>query len=170
MSSKAVMIKSYQNGITIVMKEEVPFKEVLSQIGEKFSQSRSFFQDSKIALSLEGRTLDKKQELLVLEAIEQNSDVEVVCIVGKDEETEKLVNTSDKITIDGTSITLSESMTAEEFEEFVYAGEGYAMTLQKADGSALAAGDKLTTGCKLVLTKDGETVETYTITAPADGE
>ena len=61
-------------------------------------------------------------------------------------------------------------MTAEEFEEFVYAGEGYAMTLQKADGSALAAGDKLTTGCKLVLTKDGETVETYTITAPADGE
>ncbi len=90
MSSKAVMIKSYQNGITIVMKEEVPFEEVLSQIGEKFSQSKSFFQDSKIALSLEGRTLDKKQELLVLETIEQNSDVEVVCIVGKDEETEKL--------------------------------------------------------------------------------
>ncbi len=99
----------------------------------------------------------------------ETSEEELSVIIDDGEETEKLVNTSDKITIDGTSITLSESMTAEEFEEFVYAGEGYAMTLQKADGSALAAGDKLTTGCKLVLTKDGETVETYTITAPADG-
>lgn len=99
----------------------------------------------------------------------ETSEKELSVIIDDGGETEALVNTSDKIVIEGTSITLSEEMTAEKFEEFVYAGEGYAMALQKADGSALAGTDTLTTGCKLVLSKDGETVETYTITAPSGG-
>jgi len=39
-----------------------------------------------MAISLEGRTLTEEEERMVLNAICENSDLHIVCLVGKDEE------------------------------------------------------------------------------------
>lgn len=85
----AVLIKSYPNGISLMLNEDCSFDTILEEVGFKFSQSRTFFGSAKMALSIEGRQLTNNEELLLLNTINQNSDVYIVCIVGKDDETNK---------------------------------------------------------------------------------
>jgi septum site-determining protein MinC len=85
-----IVIKSYQNGISLYLDTQIDFEQILEEIRYKFSESRAFFGTARVALSLEGRKLSHGEELRVLEVIQESSDVEVVCIVGKDEETDKL--------------------------------------------------------------------------------
>ena len=87
---EALVLKSYHNGITLIMNEEMPFTDILKEIAARFSASRAFFKEAKVALSLEGRTLSREEEIEILETIQDNSDVKVICIVGKDEQTDKL--------------------------------------------------------------------------------
>ncbi len=78
-------IKSFQNGINLRLNPEVEFDTLLQDIAEKFRSSRAFFGSADIALSLEGRTLNAQQEMDILEAIRENSDLNVICIIGKDD-------------------------------------------------------------------------------------
>lgn len=83
----AVIIKSFQNGISVHLNEEIPFEELLQEIAFKFRESSHFFKDAKMAVSLEGRILTEEEERIVLNVICENSDLHIVCLVGKDEET-----------------------------------------------------------------------------------
>ncbi len=87
---EAVVIKSYHNGISIILNEQMDFPAILHEIGEKFSGSRSFFGKAQVALSMEGRSLTREEEVEILETIENCSDVKVNCIVGRDDETDKM--------------------------------------------------------------------------------
>ena len=82
-----VIIKSFQNGISVYLNEEIPFKELLCEVAYKFRESSHFFKDAKMAISFEGRQLSEEEERLVLNVICENSDLHIVCFVGKDEET-----------------------------------------------------------------------------------
>ncbi|MBE5868114.1 MAG: septum site-determining protein MinC [Lachnospiraceae bacterium] len=84
-----VVIKSYQNGVNLLLDADCSFEELLQEIAFKFSQSRAFFGTAKMALSMSGRDLDSSEELQILDTISQNSDVNIVCIVGKDAETDR---------------------------------------------------------------------------------
>lgn len=83
----SVIIKSFQNGIVLYLDPELPFETVLTDIEDKFRESSSFFKDAKMALSIKGRVLSEAEELMVLEAISQNSLLRIICLVGDDEET-----------------------------------------------------------------------------------
>lgn len=85
----AVMIKSYQNGINLILRQDVSFEEILQELSSKFQSSRSFFGNADVALSYEGRQLEQEQEIALVETIRQNSDLNLVCIVGRDEETNR---------------------------------------------------------------------------------
>ena len=85
----AVVIKSYQNGISLLLDGECPFENLLQEIGFKFSQSRAFFGKAKFALSMDGRKLSGAEEIQILETIRENSDVQILCVVGKDEDTDR---------------------------------------------------------------------------------
>ena len=82
-----VVIKSYQNGITLILEEEISFDELLSEIAYKFHESGRFFGNAKMALALEGRILSDEEERRILETIQENCDVNIVCLIGRDEET-----------------------------------------------------------------------------------
>lgn len=82
----AVIIKSFQNGISVYLNEDIPFDELLQEIAFKFKESSHFFKDAKMALSLDGRQLSEEEEKTVLNVICDNSDLHIVCLVGKDEE------------------------------------------------------------------------------------
>ncbi|MBP5413948.1 MAG: hypothetical protein ILN61_01730 [Lachnospiraceae bacterium] len=48
-------IKSFQNGIALHLDPNADFEDVLSDIETKFEESRKFFKNAKVALSIEDR-------------------------------------------------------------------------------------------------------------------
>lgn len=84
-----VTIKSYQNGLTLILDEDAPFEELIREIEFKFSESRNFFGNAKMALAIEGKKLNSAQELHIIEAIRKSCDINIICLVGKDEDTNK---------------------------------------------------------------------------------
>lgn len=85
----AVKIKSFPNGIALYLNAELPFDKLLEEIGYKFSDAKNFFGSAAMALSIEGRQLTDMEELQILDAIRENSDLNILCIVGKDEAVNK---------------------------------------------------------------------------------
>ncbi len=85
----AVLIKSFQNGITLLLNEDASFEEILEEISFKFSEARNFFGNASMALSLEGKSLTETEEIRILDAIRKNSNIRILCIVGHDEATNK---------------------------------------------------------------------------------
>ena len=82
-------IKSFQNGIALHLDPNADFDDVLSDIGTKFEESRKFFKNAKVALSIEDRIVSEEEEKKIVTAINEHSDINLLCIVGKNEETNR---------------------------------------------------------------------------------
>ena len=85
----AVLIKSFPHGINLILKDEVPFDSILDEIALKFAEAKAFFGKASMALSIEGRELTEIEELRILDAIRTNSNLQIACIVGRDEEIDR---------------------------------------------------------------------------------
>ena len=85
----AVIIKSFPNGITLYLDEEMPFEELIIQIAIKFKESSGFFKDAKMALAIRGRKLSEEEEKQILYTIAENSQLNILCVVGEEEETDR---------------------------------------------------------------------------------
>ena len=86
---EAVLIKSFPNGIALHLDAETDFDELLRIIGFKFAEARSFFGTAAMALAFEGRIVSETEELRILDTIRENSDLHIICLVGKDDENNK---------------------------------------------------------------------------------
>lgn len=84
-----VLIKKFPNGITLYLNHEIDFDDLLAEISLKFQQNRQFFRDAGVALSLEGRSLTEEEERKIINTIHENCDIRILCLVGKNEETNK---------------------------------------------------------------------------------
>ena len=84
-----VVMKSFPNGISIHMDQEADFSEILLEIADKFTNARAFFKDIKVALALEGRSLSTEEEKQIIQTITEHSDVQILCLIGKNEESGK---------------------------------------------------------------------------------
>lgn len=85
----AVIIKSFPHGLTIFLDSELPFSQLLEEIAMKFSESANFFKDASMVLSFEGRELSEQEERQIVDTITANSRLNIVCIMGKDAETDR---------------------------------------------------------------------------------
>lgn len=74
----SVVIKSFPSGIVLHLDPDLPFDQLLADVGEKFRESSSFFKDAKMALSLKGRVLSDFEEQQILDAITQNSELRIL--------------------------------------------------------------------------------------------
>lgn len=86
MASK-VLIKSYTNGLKVFIDKEGDFSEIVSEVKSIFSESRKFFKGSTIAVSFEERILTSEEERILINVMEENGDLKVAYIIGKDAET-----------------------------------------------------------------------------------
>lgn len=84
-----VVLKSNRFGIMLILNKDVSFEELEKEIKEKFKNSTKFFKDSRIAISFEGRELSEEEELKIINTIEENSSVKIVCLIDENEEREK---------------------------------------------------------------------------------
>ena len=85
----SVIIKSFQNGLSIFLDDEIPFSKLIEEIAFKFRESAHFFKDASMVVSFEGRELSDLEERQIVNTITANSSLNVVCIMGKNEETNK---------------------------------------------------------------------------------
>lgn len=85
-----VVVKSFPNGLALYLDEKIEFEKLLKQVAEKFRESDPFFRDAAMAVSFEGRKLSFEEESRLVWAIMDNSRLNITCIVGKDEENEKI--------------------------------------------------------------------------------
>ena len=81
-----MILKSFPNGILIILDGTISFQELLADIAAKFREADGFFKDASVAISIEGRELTEEQEREILDAITQNSRLKILCLMGKDEE------------------------------------------------------------------------------------
>ncbi len=82
----SVILKSFPNGILVILDETISFQELLADIAAKFREADGFFKDASVAISIEGRELTEEQEREILDAITQNSRLKILCLMGRDEE------------------------------------------------------------------------------------
>ena len=82
-------IKSYPNGIALHLDANADFEEVIAEIETKFEESRKFFKNSKVALSIEDRIVNEDEQKRIIQAIKEHSDLDLICLVGKNEETNR---------------------------------------------------------------------------------
>lgn len=87
--SSLVTIKSFKNGLSIYLDPEADFEDIKNAVAEKFREASGFFKDAKMAISFENRILDEEEERVLLQMIDDNSQVNVLCIIGKNDYTEK---------------------------------------------------------------------------------
>lgn len=83
----AVVIKSYQNGINLLLNSESSVDAIVAELSQKFTDSKSFFGKAKTAVSMEGKKLTDAEQLRIVDAIRKNSDLQIICLVGKDDST-----------------------------------------------------------------------------------
>ena len=84
-----ILIKKFPNGIRLYLNPDLDFEELLKEIAAKFNQSRQFFRDARVALAFEGRELTDDEERQIITTIQLNSDIDILCIIGKNEETDR---------------------------------------------------------------------------------
>lgn len=88
--NQPVMIKSSKSGILLILDEKLAFDELLMKIADKFSQSSKFFGSCRLAIQFEGRALSHKEQMAVIEVIETNTDIQILCVAEEDNEQEEL--------------------------------------------------------------------------------
>lgn len=92
MKERSFRLKSYRKGLTIEIRPEAEIETLLKELKEKFQSSRSFFGNMQVGLALTGRELTAEEEDAILDVIEENSDLQIVCLVGKDEKIQYLLD------------------------------------------------------------------------------
>ncbi len=80
------MIKNFPNGLSVILDPDIPFDELYLALGRKFRESSKFFGKAKLVISFSGRVLMEEEERLLADAIADNSELTVLCIVGNDDE------------------------------------------------------------------------------------
>lgn len=85
MKQQTVVIKSNKYGITLFLDRNIPFRELLADIAERFKASSEFFRDARMALAFDGRWLSREEQLEVIRVIQENSSLEILCVLEQDE-------------------------------------------------------------------------------------
>jgi len=83
--NNSVVIKGNKNGIVVILDENIEFDELKNCLIEKFTSASKFFENANMAISFEGRKLSDIEEREILDVIEKETDINIVCVVDNDE-------------------------------------------------------------------------------------
>ncbi len=92
MRERSFTLKSYQKGLALHIRPEAEMEALLKELGEKFQSSRQFFGNVQVGLALSGKELTAVEEDAILDVIEENSDLQIVCLIGEDERIQYLLD------------------------------------------------------------------------------
>lgn len=92
----AVVIKGNKAGLMVYLDPALPFEELLEAVKIKFRETAKFWGSAQMTLTLEGRELTGEEEVRIVNAISDNSGIEILCLIDSDanriERCEKALN------------------------------------------------------------------------------
>ena len=91
MKERLFTLKSYPRGLELHISPEAEMNALLMELQEKFQKSRQFFGSMLVGLSISGRELTEAEEEAILNVIEENSDLQIACLIGRDEKIRSLL-------------------------------------------------------------------------------
>lgn len=94
MKKEAVMLKGNKAGIRIVLDDKLSFEELLAEVVKKFQSNAEFLGNNQVAIAFDGRELSEQEEAILLHAIQENSKLQIVCVIDEDAEREALFEKS----------------------------------------------------------------------------
>lgn len=80
----SVVIKGSKAGMTVILNPDIPFMELIENVGSKFRESAKFWGCVQMTLTLEGRKLSPEEELQIVDAIIANSQIDILCLLDTD--------------------------------------------------------------------------------------
>ena len=80
----SVVIKGSKAGMTVILNPQPSFEKLLEDVGKKFRESAKFWGSVQMTLTLEGRRLTPFEELQIVDAITENSQIEILCLLDTD--------------------------------------------------------------------------------------
>ena len=86
--SKEVIIKSNRYGLKLILDKDLPFPKLLHMICVKFRERDDFFKNVQMPISFENRELTVEEEQEIVDAITQNSHIQIVSIIDNDRDLE----------------------------------------------------------------------------------
>ena len=81
-----VKVKGYNSGILVIFEEGLTFDEAIEAVKEKFAQSRKFFGKSIMSVRFQGIDLSIDEEMEMCDAITENCDLTIACVIDEDED------------------------------------------------------------------------------------
>ncbi len=82
----SVVIKGSKNGILVLLDENTDYEILKEKTAAKFRDSAKFLGDCKMAVAFDGKKLTGDQQLEMLRIINENSDLDVVCLLDNNPE------------------------------------------------------------------------------------
>ena len=80
-----VILKSSQNGIRVLLSEEVDFEQIVKETKQSFQDASGFFQDASVVISFQGRRLTEEETDELYHAIISACNLHIICLVCTDE-------------------------------------------------------------------------------------
>ena len=87
--TKNVVIKSNGHGISLKLKDDCSFSDIINELKVKLSEAKSFFKDAHIVLEIQGRKLNDDEVDEIVSVIEKHSKMSVLCVVPHQDELEE---------------------------------------------------------------------------------
>ena len=83
-----VVIKGFKAGIILVLNPDTSYETLKKDIADKFRASAAFFGEAAKAVSFKGRDLTDEQKMEIVDIIQANCHLSILCIMEDDPETE----------------------------------------------------------------------------------
>ena len=99
---RLVTIKSSRYGMDIRLDPDVTFNVLSESLRKKFRDSARFFKGAQMAVSFSGRSLSRTEEEEILRIISETTDIEIVCIIDRDEKDELMYKSAVEKTLANT--------------------------------------------------------------------
>lgn len=80
----SVVIKGFKAGIILVLNPDASYETLKKDIAEKFKASAAFFGEAAKAISFKGRDLSDEQKIEIVDIIQKNCSLTILCIMEED--------------------------------------------------------------------------------------
>lgn len=140
--AKNVIIKSNGHGISLKLKRDCMFDDIIIELQLKLSEAKSFFKDAHIVLEIQGRKLNDDEVGMIMNSIEENSQMSVLCVVPYEDELEEKF------------LAISETVQQRYFQQFKkeqYTTETIIEQNQIFEGTLRSGQDFVTTGSAIIV-------------------
>ncbi len=86
---ETVVIKGSKSGIILVLSPDASYETLKKDVANKFKDSASFFGEAYKAISFKGHKLSDVQQMEIIDIIQANCQLSILCVVEEDPETEE---------------------------------------------------------------------------------